>query len=952
MVFPDFRNELKINGSWVDVTSYSYTRDSARITRGRPDEWSQAVPPPSMLACTLDNRSGRFSPRNPTGPYFGLLGRNQPIRNSVPGDGTVACRLPGRYGTDNVTTPDNAALHITGDIDIRVDVTLDNPLQYQTLAVRGDWGNGSNAVNLGWIFYLGGAGQLRFAWSASGTADSAPSGAVPSTANLTASQTGTRIALRVTMDVDNGAGSKVITFYTAPTISGSWTQLGNAVTVSGTTSIFASTAATQLGEAGSNARTANSSIAAGKLHAFQLLNGIAGSAVANPDFTAQAVGTTSFTDAAGRVWTLNGDCEITDRRYRFHGETSELPPRWDTSGNDVYVPLTASGILRRLGQGSTPVTSPLKRAITSSSTTPIAYWPAEDASTATSIASASNAAAMTVTGGPPSYASDTHIGGSAALPSLQGSTWTGTIPAYTKPSPDSFQFFFAVYLPSAPANNAVVARAVAGSTRFDLCYTTASSGGLYVNCYDLTTGTLVGTDNTGIARVGTVSTGTVYTVGIVATQTVTGSNFWVQADLFQSAISGSAGGDLVTGRTLGTLSQVSINPAGTLTDTVAGHITVYNQTTTVSTTTNYNPPMFPPPQASAASGNAGETAGNRFVRLCLEQGIQPRTVGNPADSPAMGGQGSDTLLNLLAACAAVDGGLLYEPRDVLGIGMRMRSSLFDETSSVTLSHSGGQLSPPLEPTDDDALTRNDWTVTNSTTGNSVRATLDAGTMSTADPPAGVGRYADTLIGNLKDDTLLDDLATWLVHVGTVNEQRFPSITVQLENTNAFGAASGATSQAIQALDIGQVITLTGMPAWMPPDDSRQLIEGTTEILTAKSWYITHNCAPASPYDILIWDDATYGRWDSDASTLHDATLTSGATSMQVDTAGTSPLWTTSAGDFPFDITMAGERITVTNITGSSSPQTFTITRAVNGVAKAHVAGETVSLFRPFYWAPY
>jgi hypothetical protein len=49
---------------------------------------------------------------------------------------------------------------------------------------------------------------------------------------------------------------------------------------------------------------------------------------------------------------------------------------------------------------------------------------------------------------------------------------------------------------------------------------------------------------------------------------------------------------------------------------------------------------------------------------------------------------------------------------------------------------------------------------------------------------------------------------------------------------------------------------------------------------------------------------------------------------------------------PFDVIMSGERITVTAISGSSSPQTFTITRAVNGVSKAHTAGESVSLFYP------
>ena len=39
-------------------------------------------------------------------------------------------------------------------------------------------------------------------------------------------------------------------------------------------------------------------------------------------------------------------------------------------------------------------------------------------------------------------------------------------------------------------------------------------------------------------------------------------------------------------------------------------------------------------------------------------------------------------------------------------------------------------------------------------------------------------------------------------------------------------------------------------------------------------------------------------------------------------------------------------MTVTNITGSSSPQTFTVIRSVNGVAKAQTAGTDVRLWQP------
>jgi hypothetical protein len=40
-------------------------------------------------------------------------------------------------------------------------------------------------------------------------------------------------------------------------------------------------------------------------------------------------------------------------------------------------------------------------------------------------------------------------------------------------------------------------------------------------------------------------------------------------------------------------------------------------------------------------------------------------------------------------------------------------------------------------------------------------------------------------------------------------------------------------------------------------------------------------------------------------------------------------------------------MTVTDISGSSSPQTFTVTRSVNGVVKSHAIGDPVRLFTPY-----
>lgn len=61
---------------------------------------------------------------------------------------------------------------------------------------------------------------------------------------------------------------------------------------------------------------------------------------------------------------------------------------------------------------------------------------------------------------------------------------------------------------------------------------------------------------------------------------------------------------------------------------------------------------------------------------------------------------------------------------------------------------------------------------------------------------------------------------------------------------------------------------------------------------------------------------------------------------------TGPLWTTNPAQMPLDININGERITVTAITGTSSPQLFTVTRSVNGTVLPHAVGERVSLWSP------
>jgi hypothetical protein len=146
-----------------------------------------------------------------------------------------------------------------------------------------------------------------------------------------------------------------------------------------------------------------------------------------------------------------------------------------------------------------------------------------------------------------------------------------------------------------------------------------------------------------------------------------------------------------------------------------------------------------------------------------------------------------------------------------------------------------------------------------------------------------------------------------------------------------------------ALGIGDYLQLENIPDVVLYDPVKQIVLGVKEALAGFHYTMEFNAVPESPYEVILLDDPVYGRVDTDGSTLHTS-VSSSATSLSVDTASGFPLWTTTAADFPFDIAVGGERMTVTNITGSSSPQTFTVTRSVNGVSKAQSAGADVRLW--------
>lgn len=668
------------------------------------------------------------------------------------------------------------------------------------------------------------------------------------------------------------------------------------------------------------------------------------------------------------------------RRYRFYGEVPTWPVTWDISGADVYVRIQAAGTLRRLSQGAQPLGSTLYRTLglkigLGTGLTPVAYWPCEDGQYSTQVASGiAGGSPMTLSGQAlPTFASNTSFPSSLPLPLLSASIWTGTIPPASAGINNGLGFLLSI--PQTGAyDTAVLARLYTTGTvaRLDVQYGVANNGSLQLTGYDaagnqlFTSGYHSAAELTGF----TGFNGLPVFIDVTLTPIdppgtiVWELDFTALAPLMPLYTYGSIPNGVVSG-TIGMATRVDINPDGHIDDTAVGHV-IYSQN--IDFIGNIGGPLnawtTEPPTTPFFSDFFTMKSSGRFLRLCQEQnaqGVVISAVGINADDPiveghqgsftggdrvTMGYQGIDTFPNLIQEPATTNMGLLFEACDQNSLVLRERGTLYNQAAKLTLDYGLHQLSAPLDPVDDDALTRNDVTASRNG-GSSNRQTLATGTLSTQAPPAGVGTYATSYNVSLSSDSLLADQAGWRLHLGTVDEPRYPQISLNLRHATFTGSVD--MMNAALTMDIGDRVVISNPPPWMPPDAISQILQGYSETLGIFEHDMTLNCSPESPYRVGILDDSVLGHADTDGSTLYGDYPLGTETALRVATTGAatgSPLWTTSVADFPFDINVGGERMTVTSITGGTSPQSFTVTRSVNTVVKPQASGTDVRLWQP------
>lgn len=890
--------DLFHSGQWNEITSDVLTRDGITITRGKADEGQQLKP--QTAALTLNNRDGKYSPRNPRSPLFGLIGRNTPLRVRMPSlvQDTFTRTVVDGWGsadTGQAWTLDGAA----ADFDVDGSVGT----------IVGSSGAGQHAI-LGNFTDVDMVSRVR-----ASTLD----GEISLTARWVSNTD------RYTFEIDLDTGSQNLDI---------WRR------VDGVATNLASTAFTFVVDTwywirvqcmGSTLRMKAWTDGDPEPNDWSL-------STVDTSHASGAVGCGAF-NATG----VKGFDDFEILNIRFTGEVAIWPPRWDLSGNDIWVPIQAAGITRRHGRAQTTLRDVIHRFMTQDTSGDlVAYWPMDDPR--------GSHIARAVLG--TDLRSDPEPGQFIKFRDLPefGQALHDWLPSAMKLTTESGRM------------KAPVVGTVAGEFLLSWLYradrSTADSNPIStrfrLNCGEFSFEILIA----GIIEDITVRafgpSGLIESNNTGIRDTTDGETHHFQFHMFEFAASTSVrlsvdldgeeifadnvdlGVDVPPPVDSITLEWIGSSPDATITTNI-GQVSLWNeQPANLDEFVNIH-----------TMGHSGEPANERFARLLTEEEILHAVIGaadeqsvtSVKEEVLLGPQFPGKLVDILREIRATGQGFLYESRQSNDYVYRTIGSAYNQEAALELDYAATEVAPNLEPTEDDQNTAND-VVANRRGGGEVRLIRTSGPMGVDE----VGRYDVSTSPNVAGDgNLLVNQARWRLHLGTVDEPRYPQIVVDLDANPELASAAGG-------LDVGDRIIILNPPDWLPPELISQLILGYTETIESHRRKITFNCTPESPYHIAEVEHTDYSILGSGAATVQNAGLS------ETDTNWTIAL--NEGAEFvhevDFDILVGGERMTVQAVDSPTGTfpnqlqQLTSVVRSVNGIVKSHPDGTRVELFHKSY----
>lgn len=617
----------------------------------------------------------------------------------------------------------------------------------------------------------------------------------------------------------------------------------------------------------------------------------------------------------------------------YVGEVAEWPKKWDSTGNDVWTSIRPSGLTRRKIQGNKPLGSALSRAL--SALDLVGYWSFENL--AADISGAYQSMPSTYPGvgalsrigsdfgtdyGTPKidWGGDRSLSGSDPLPVISSSITSseslvykaGTLIPVTDTTSDSYTI---IYWVNSKIGEDQTTEQTLTTLRVYVANSEIASIGLIAG-YQVNV--------SGIATISVTSfafdssdvlidfqTGPEIALvegwhAIKATFTTPSAgnvNWSLSIDDISTTTGTFAVSSNTAGYPWGTAEFAALSTESSLSIAV-GHYAIATGVGSDPIDDNFDYLL------EAATGHNGETATDRLTRLCSEEGVTLELNEDENDSGTrLGPQKSLNFVKMLEQIAAAEGGLLGELRYDFGYEYTTRRALYNRTNLFTLDYSNADLAEVPEATDDDQRVLNRFTsnlkYNRDDVGVEVTATKTEGPLSVNEPDdatlPGAGLYDDGDDFNLYSYSQLADFSGWRVHLGTWDETRYPDITVHMHRTQ-FSQDLDKLAAAVIA-EAGDTFLIENLPVWLTPGDLELQVRAVSMRLSNFNWDIKWVTLPAGPWSSVATvssDKAEIAGSNLIVTVDDNDTELVTYTGEVFDDNQKTRLWTESAASLPID----------------------------------------------------
>ncbi len=531
---------------------------------------------------------------------------------------------------------------------------------------------------------------------------------------------------------------------------------------------------------------------------------------------------------------------------RFTGVVRDWPIQWDKSGANIRVDVDAAGGLYQGRQDALPM-SAMRQALGPRA---VHYWPMEDESgpgfTAATEGTPRLQVAATGTDTAPVYGTYSGFVGSAELPTFTDSGAYATFTGWDA-GVEGFCSSLLINVPSGGAG--------AGANFVVYEFTGGSIDTIGIEYTSNTQATIKVTYNDGTATASNLFTFAspfptgwdggnvllyVKALNVGADVTITVSVADVTWDEGVD-ITFSTGSTTKTTKTLGSIRGVrlgmEVGSGNTLLvlDPALGHLAIAKGTDL--------------PLNIAFYGAVGfATAGFGFNSLFAAAPTRATVATHPSASagqegPIPYGSAPERIANLETTAQA----MVVDAAGFVGLNIWHRTLQESREYAAEWSYPDQQLTDPLEPVDDDQAVMNRVTVRRGEYGEA-SAEVREGTLGTEE----IGPYSQQEDALTNTTAQLEDLAEWLVALGTVDVQRWPSLTVE------WGNAANASNISLPDLVIGSWFNLTDLPTYVGPD-VETLVIGIRETIWTYAVRTTYVTKPAAGWRVMRVDDLG---WDT------------------------------------------------------------------------------------------